>query len=151
MKVKEKDKVLIYALYDEKDIDDGIKKEELLKKYCNDMGYDIIEIIRKPIPYRFFETIDNFVLILKKYLSYNNKKNFNKLLVFDIRTIVPNNSSLLTLLTILKENGNQLESIMQGKLNFNPLDKEDILGDDYIFDYYVCDKNRKYFADSPYW
>lgn len=150
MKVKEKDKVLIYALYDEKDIDDDIKKEELLKKYCNDKGYDIIKVIRKPIPYSFFETAYNFVNILKEYLLFNKEKDFNKVLVYDIRTIAPDNSSLLTLLTILKENRNQLESIVQGKLNFNPLDKENILGDDYIFDFYACEKNRKYFLEDPF-
>lgn len=145
-----KEKVLIYAVFNENNIDNGLKKEELIKKYCKDKGYDIVEIVREPLPYTFFQIVDDFVNIMKKYLSSNGKLNFDKVLVYDIRDIVPNNSSLLTLLTILKEDRKSLESIMQGKLNFNPLDKEDILGDDFVFEHYTCHKNEKYFLDNPF-
>lgn len=150
MKRANKEKVLIYAVFNENDIDNGLKKEELIKKYCEDKGYNIVEIVRKPLPYTFFQTVENFVNIMKKSLSLNDKLDFDKVLVYDIREIVPNNSSLLVLLTILKEDIKSLESIVQGRLNFNPLDKEDILGDDFIFEYYTCHKNKKYFLDSPF-
>lgn len=150
MKRLNKEKVLIYNVFDENDIDNGLKKEELIKKYCKDKGYKIIEIVRAPLPYVFFQIINDFVNIMNKYSSSNGRLSFDKVLVYDIRNIVPDNYSLLTLLTILKEDRKSLESIVQGKFNFNPLDKKDILDDDFIFEYYTCQKNKKYFLDRPF-
>lgn len=145
MKDTNKEKVLIYAVYSENNMDFCIQKDNSLNNYCNDKKYRVIEIVRKPLPYQFLSVIEDFVKLTKKN-NFNNS--FSKVIVYDIKEIALNNSCLLTLLTILKEKEIELESIVQGRLNFNPLDKEDILGDDYLFENYLCSKNKKYFVEE---
>ena len=150
MKTNKKEKVLIYALYSEDNIDRGLEKEKQLERYCADKNYEILRVVRKPHPYEFFEIVKDFVNIIKPSSVYDDIHNvgFEKVIVYDVTDITLDTSSLLTLLTILKCRRVTLETIKQGKLNFNPFDKEDILSDDYMYESYEYSKNKKYFVDE---
>lgn len=147
---KFENKVLIYSAYSENNMDFCIEKDKSLDLYCKDKRYKIVKIMRKSLPYSTFETIESFVNIVK--LRKNWEIDIDKVVVYDLREIADSNSGLLTLLTILKNQGIELESVMQGRLNFNPLDPEDILSDDYTYNNYQCSKNKKYFVkdESPF-
>ena len=143
-----KEKVLIYCLYSENNMDFCLGKDKSLDLYCKDKKYNIVKIMRKPLPYNPFEIIESFVSIVKS-ISY---KEIDKIIVYDLKEIVSCNSELLTLLTILKVKGVELESIVQGRLTFNPLDPDDILSDDYTYNEYQYSKNIKYFVlkETPF-
>lgn len=151
LKKNYKNKALIYVVYSENNIDFGLKKEEMLKKYCKDKNYEIIDIVRKPVPYMFIETVDNFINIIKKNDIYFRTIEFEKILVYDLNEIVPDDASLLSLLIFFKQNKVQIESIRQGKINYNPLDKSDLLNEDeFMLKQYNYSKNQKYFIEDPF-
>lgn len=148
--VKDKEKVIIYTLYDEVYLNRSYEEEQMLRKYCEDKKYEVIEIVREPQIFDYFETLNNIMSILNNRTDYNSlieDKRIFKIIIFNIENICRDENSIITLSTILKTKGVSIETIMQG-----------VIGKDLKFDSIVkidvdnkVEKNKKYFIkDEPF-
>ena len=130
-----KEKVIVYALYDEEELDYSYEKEEKLKEYCKDKNYEIIKLVRQPKPYHYLHTIENIIDLVK----YNDK--FDKVVFYALNELCISNNHIITLGTIAEELEINIETIDSGIISPT------------ILDYNCLETNKKYLiqAETPFY
>lgn len=120
-----KEKVILFTIYDEGNIDDSYLKEENLKKYCEDKDYEVIKIFRVGASYitqSFSEVVYKFLKMTYEYRKLDFElfgPNFAKIVCYDLEEFCSRSEEIITLATIVKDNDIKLETIMQGIIGKN--------------------------------
>lgn len=117
-----KENVVLYTVYDEADLDYSYKKEEKLKEYCGEKGYEIVRVFRGGASHCFADIVNAIMSIVYRYRYYDfetKELNFTKLVCFDLKEICVDNEEIVTLGTIVKENCIEFETIRQGNIGSN--------------------------------
>ncbi|MCI8778289.1 MAG: hypothetical protein HFI87_03995 [Bacilli bacterium] len=123
-----KEKVLIYALYDEQiyDIDYNelmnlsSDREEELKSYCETANYEIINITRELksslLTYNFERFLESLYNYSTKYAFGYDYPKINRVILYDIFDLCRNKNQIKALREILDDEGIVLETIKQESL-----------------------------------
>ncbi len=117
-----KEKVVLYAVYDEGNLDYSYDKEESLKRYCETMGYEVVKVFRGGVSQSFADVTYDFLRMSHNYRYFDFESfesNFTKLICYDLKELCSDNEEIVTLATITKENGIAFETIMQGSIGSN--------------------------------
>ena len=117
-----KEKVVLYAVYDEGNLDYSYNKEERLKRYCEAKGYEVVKVFRGGVSHSFVDVAYEFLRMSHNYRYFDFKSfesNFTKLICYDLKELCSDNEEVVTLATIIKENGLAFETIMQGSIGSN--------------------------------
>lgn len=141
-KNKSKDRVLIYALYEEDNyIDNYIElvnlccdKENEMKKYCEDKEYKLIETIRcsnsDSMSSVFYDFLD---IILIKYPTIHCPNDYiteiDKIIIYDLYDLGGNINQIKTLFELLEEHYIKLETIKQGEITKEYFRKLEVVKD----------------------
>lgn len=132
-KEKDKEPVVIYALYNE-DYDDYIydcsdalsidcDREEELKRYCKEKDYEVKEIFRNNksdyLPYK----LENFIKVIYKYQTIHCPNSYismiNKIIIYDIYDLCSNISEFNVIFEMANRDHIKIETIKQGIISSN--------------------------------
>lgn len=123
-----REKVLIYALYDEQVCDANYNelmnlscdREEELKLYCETANYEIINIARERksslLTYNLRYFLDNLYNTSTKYIFDFNYPKMDRIILYDVFDLCRNENQITVLCEILNDEGIVLETIKQGNL-----------------------------------
>lgn len=147
-----KEKVIMFAIYDEGNIDLSYEKEKMLRDYCEYKNYEVVEVFRKGASYinqSFTEVIYIFLQMVYRYKSFNMESfetNYTKLVCYDLKELCFDDEQIITLATIAKDNGVAFETIMQGNIGNNLVYTTSITEN--VKNEII--QNEKYFVDLPF-
>lgn len=144
MTLQRKERVLIYALYDEEEIDYCCEKEVMLKKYCDDKQYKVIEIYRESKVWKYSSVIYDLLQMVRLHKSTRESEKFDKIIAYDINEMCSGNDEIVAVGTILSNAGIPFETIKQGKIGENLLYGSCITKDVKN----AVKSNEKYFVES---
>ena len=116
-----KEKVVIYTIYDEGNLDYSYNKEESLKTYCVSKGYEVVKVFRAAVVLEFADAVNDFFRI--SHNIYTEREiadlDFTKIVSYDLNEICLDSDEIVTLATITRENSVDFETIKQGKIGSN--------------------------------
>ncbi len=116
--------VALYIKYEEGDLNEMKKKEEILTKYCEERNYNIVK--------KYFDvtgyTGHYFTNNMRNFLRNIGSHNYYRLIVCDFEELAENISQIMAIYAVLDDEDMDIETLNQGIIG-----KDMLLGGDYFF------------------
>lgn len=124
--------VALYIKYEEGDLDDMKKKEEILTKYCQEKNYDIVK--------KYFDILEGtchyFTNNMRNLLRNIGSRNYELFITCDFEELSESITQLMAIYEVLKDEDITIETLNQGVIGkdmllcgdyfLNVLDKEEL-------------------------
>ena len=112
-----KEKVIIISLYNYEELDLSVKKEEMLKKYCENKGYEVEKIFRDIQYWGVDDNLYTFINSLKE--AQKNKPTYDrvsKVIIYSIKEFTEIKEEVVMYGALLNLCKVELETIEEGIL-----------------------------------
>ncbi len=141
---KNKETVVIYALFNE-EYDDyendwsellskDCDKEEEIKQYCEEKEYEVKEIFRNNrsdyLPYK----LETFIEVIRKYQTIHCPDSYilkiNKIIIYDIYDLCSNISEFNVIFEMANRDHIEIETIKQGMISRNSFNELEVFNNE---------------------